>query len=124
MTIGLSVAWISYLAGLSPALGAFLAGLIISESEYAVQALGNVIPFRDMFMSIFFVSTGMLLNLDIVRTHFLLILSATVLVFFLKTFVNSLTTFLIGFPLHTMLLVGFSLAQIGEFSIITANVRL
>ena len=122
VTIGLSVAWISYLAGLSPALGAFLAGLIISESEYAVQTLGNVIPFRDMFMSIFFVSTGMLLNLDIVRAHFLLILSATVLVFFLKTFVNSLTTFLIGFPLHTMLLVGFSLAQIGEFSIITANV--
>jgi len=120
--IGLSVAWVSYLAGLSPALGAFLAGLIISESEYAVQALGNVIPFRDMFMSIFFVSTGMLLNLDIVRAHFLLILAVTVLVLFLKTFVNSLTTFLIGFPLHTMLLVGFSLAQIGEFSIITANV--
>ena len=122
VAIGLSVAWISSLAGLSLALGAFLAGLIISESEYAIQALGNVIPFRDMFMSIFFVSTGMLLNLDIVRTHLLLILAATVLVLFLKTFVNSLTTFLIGFPLHTMLLVGFSLAQIGEFSLITANV--
>jgi len=122
VAIGLSVAWISSLAGLSLALGAFLAGLIISESEYAVQALGNVIPFRDMFMSIFFVSTGMLLNLDIVRTHLLLILTATVLVLLLKTFVNSLTTFIIGFPLHTMLLVGFSLAQIGEFSLITANV--
>jgi monovalent cation:H+ antiporter-2, CPA2 family len=122
VAIGLSVAWLSSLAGLSLALGAFLAGLIISESEYAIQALGNIIPFRDMFMSIFFVSTGMLLNLDIVRTHLLLILAATILVLFLKTFVNSLTTFLIGFPLHTMLLVGFSLAQIGEFSLITANV--
>lgn len=54
VAIGLSVAWISSLAGLSLALGAFLAGLIISESEYALRALGNVIPFRDMFMSIFF----------------------------------------------------------------------
>lgn len=122
VVIGLSVAWISSMAGLSLALGAFLAGLIISDSEYAAQALGNVIPFRDMFMSIFFISTGTLLNLDVVRTHLLLIISATVLVLFLKTFVNALTTFLIGFPLHTMLLVGFSLAQIGEFSLITANV--
>jgi CPA2 family monovalent cation:H+ antiporter-2 len=122
VVIGLSVAWISSMAGLSLALGAFLAGLIISDSEYAAQALGNVIPFRDMFMSIFFISTGMLLNLDVVRTHLLLIISATILVLFLKTFVNALTTFLIGFPLHTMLLVGFSLAQIGEFSLITANV--
>lgn len=122
VVIGLSVAWISSLAGLSLALGAFLAGLIISESEYAVQALGNVIPFRDMFMSVFFISTGMLLNLDLVRAHLLLILAATVLVLIMKTFVNALTTFIIGFPLHTMLLVGFSLAQIGEFSLVTANV--
>ena len=122
VVIGLSVAWITSMAGLSLALGAFLAGLIISDSEYALQALGNVIPFRDMFMSIFFISTGMLLNLDLMRAHLLLILAATVLVLFLKTFVNALTTFLIGFPLHTMLLVGFSLAQIGEFSLITAKV--
>jgi len=64
----------------------------------------------------------MLLNLDLVKAHLLLILAATVLVLFMKTFVNALTTFIIGFPLHTMLLVGFSLAQIGEFSLITANV--
>ncbi|MGB9132376.1 MAG: cation:proton antiporter, partial [Methanosarcina sp.] len=122
VVIGLSVAWISSIAGLSLALGAFLAGLIISDSEYALQALGNVIPFRDIFMSIFFISTGMLLNLDLMRAHLILILAATALILFLKTFVNALTTFLIGFPLHTMLLVGFSLAQIGEFSLITAKV--
>ena len=122
VVIGLSVAWITSMAGLSLALGAFLAGLIISDSEYATQALGNVIPFRDMFMSIFFISTGMLLNLDIMITYLPFILAATVLVLFLKTFVNVFTTFLIGFPLHTMILVGFSLAQIGEFSLITAKV--
>jgi CPA2 family monovalent cation:H+ antiporter-2 len=122
VVIGLAVAWLTSMAGLSLALGAFLAGLIISESEYAAQALGNVIPFRDMFMSIFFISTGMLLNLDLVKTHFFLILAVTALVLFLKTFVNAFITFLIGFPLHTMILVGFSLAQIGEFSLITAKV--
>ncbi len=122
VVIGLFVAWITSKAGLSLALGAFLAGLIISDSEYATQALGNVIPFRDMFMSVFFISTGMLLNLDIMRAYLPLILAATVLVLFLKAFVNTFTTFLIGFPLHTMVLVGFSLAQIGEFSLITAKV--
>lgn len=122
VAIGLAVAWTTSMAGLSLALGAFLAGLIISDSEYSIQALGNVIPFRDMFMSIFFISTGMLLDLDLMMTHLPLILAATAIVLFLKTLVNSLTTFLIGFPLHTMILVGFSLAQIGEFSLITANV--
>ena len=122
VVIGLSVAWLTSKAGLSLALGAFLAGLIISDCEYSTQALGNVIPFRDMFMSIFFISTGMLLNLDIMRTYFPLIFTATILVLILKTFANVLTTYLIGFPLYTMLLVGFSLAQIGEFSLITAKV--
>ena len=103
---------------------AFLAGLIISESEYSVQALGNIIPFRDMFMSIFFISIGMLLDLDILREHLLLILVATLAVLLLKVLVNSLSTFLIGFPLHTMILVGFSLSQVGEFSFILAKVGL
>jgi CPA2 family monovalent cation:H+ antiporter-2 len=54
---------ITYQAGLSLALGAFLAGLIISESEYNHQALGNIIPFKDIFSSFFFVSIGMMLDL-------------------------------------------------------------
>ena len=122
VVIGLSVAWLTSMTGLSLALGAFLAGLIISESEYATQALGNVIPFRDMFVSIFFVSIGLLLDLDILREHLFLILAATFAVLFLKAVVNALSTFLIGFPLHTMVLVGLSLSQVGEFSLILANV--
>ena len=58
----LAVAWLTYHVGLSLALGAFLAGLIISESEYSGQALGNILPFRDVFTSFFFVSIGMLLD--------------------------------------------------------------
>ena len=122
VVIGLAVAWLTSMAGLSLALGAFLAGLIISESEYATQALGNVIPFRDMFMSIFFISIGMLLDLDILQQHLFLILGATFAVLLLKALVNALSTFLIGFPLNTMILVGFSLSQVGEFSLILANV--
>jgi len=122
VVIGLSVAWLTSMAGLSLALGAFLAGLIISESEYSTQALGNVIPFRDMFMSIFFISIGMLLDLDILRQHLFLILAATFAVLLLKAFINALSTFLIGFPLNTMILVGFSLSQVGEFSLILAGV--
>lgn len=121
VAIGLAVAWLTSMVGLSLALGAFLAGLIISESEYSVQALGNIIPFRDMFMSIFFVSIGMLLDLDILKEHLPLILAATLAVLVLKATINSLSTFLIGFPLHTMILVGFSLSQVGEFSLIIAK---
>jgi len=122
VVIGLAVAWLTSMVGLSLALGAFLAGLIISESEYATQALGNVIPFRDMFMSIFFISIGMLLDLDILQQHLFLIMGATFAVLLLKALVNALSTFLIGFPLNTMILVGFSLSQVGEFSLILANV--
>jgi CPA2 family monovalent cation:H+ antiporter-2 len=122
VAIGLSVAWLTSMVGLSLALGAFLAGLIISESEYSVQALGNLIPFMDMFMSIFFISIGMLLDLDILKEHLLLILAATFTVLLLKILTNGLSTFLIGFPLHTMILVGFALSQVGEFSFILAKV--
>ena len=68
--IGLTVAWITAYIGLSLALGAFLAGLIISESEYSHQALGNLMPFKDMFMSFFFVSIGMLLDIGNVFANF------------------------------------------------------
>lgn len=124
VAIGLSVAWLTSIVGLSLALGAFLAGLIISESEYSIQALGNLIPFRDMFMSIFFVSIGMMLDLNFLKDHLPLILAATLAVLFLKTAANSLSTFLIGFPMHTMILVGLSLSQVGEFSLILAKVGL
>jgi len=63
VVICFGVAWLTSKAGLSLALGAFLAGLIISESEYSHQALGNILPFRDVFTSFFFVSIGMLLDI-------------------------------------------------------------
>ena len=64
VAICFAVAWITSLAGLSLGLGAFLAGLTISESRYSHQAFGNVLPLRDAFTSFFFVSIGMLLDID------------------------------------------------------------
>lgn len=122
IVIGLSVAWLTSMVGLSLALGAFLAGLIIAESEYSVQALGNLIPFRDVFMSIFFISIGMMLDLNVLKEHLYFILAITLAVLILKTIINALSTFFIGFSLHTMILVGFALCQVGEFSLILAKV--
>jgi monovalent cation:H+ antiporter-2, CPA2 family len=117
----LAVAWLTNAAGLSLALGAFLAGLVISESEYSHQALGNILPFRDVFTSFFFVSIGMLLNLDFVLEHpaALALLAFGVLAF--KTAITSLAAVFLGLPLRTVILVGVSLSQVGEFSFILSE---
>ncbi|MCF8309298.1 MAG: cation:proton antiporter, partial [Bacteroidales bacterium] len=117
----LAIAWFTSQLGLSLALGAFIAGLIISESEYSEQAFGNIMPFRDVFTSFFFVSIGMLLNLDYVINHLPLVLSLTAAVLFLKAFVSGFTTFLLGFPFRTTVIVGLTLSQIGEFSFILSK---
>ncbi len=120
--ICLSVAWLTYSAGLSLALGAFLAGLIISESEYGHQALGNILPFRDVFMSFFFVSIGMLFDFHFFLQQPVLIVLITVGVLALKTMIAGFSTTLLGFPLRTVILVGIALSQVGEFSFILSEV--
>ena len=124
MLICLSVAWISYTAGLSLPLGAFLAGLIISESEYSYQALGNILPFRDVFTSIFFVSIGMLLDVGFFLERPELVLAVALGVLLLKSTVAGSVTLLLGYPMRTVILVGLSLAQIGEFSFILSKTGL
>lgn len=118
IVICFAVAELTYSAGLSLALGAFLAGLIIAESEYSHQALANIAPFLDTFTSLFFVSIGMLLNLSAVSGYFGTILLITVAVLLLKASIASLATLVLGYPLRTAILVGFSLSQVGEFSFI------
>jgi len=117
----LAVAWLTHSLGLSFALGAFLAGLIISESEYSHQALGNILPFKDLFISFFFVSIGMLLNLDFVFRNLGLIAIITIGVVILKAIIAGATTSLLGYPLRTMILVGCALSQVGEFSFVLSN---
>lgn len=69
VAICFSIAWLTAVAGLSVALGAFLAGLILSESQYSHSALGHVLPFRDVFTSFFFVSVGMLFDVSLLIAH-------------------------------------------------------
>lgn len=119
--ICLSVALLTYSIGLSLALGAFLAGLIISESEYSHQALGNILPFRDVFMSFFFVSIGMLLDVNVLLQQPLLVAAITLGVFVVKANVAGFATFVLGYPLRTTALVSLSLVQVGEFSFILSR---
>jgi CPA2 family monovalent cation:H+ antiporter-2 len=122
--ICLSVAWISFTAGLSLALGAFLAGLIISESDYSYQALGNILPFRDVFTSFFFVSIGMLLDVSFFLERADLLVAVALGVLILKAAVAGGVSVLLGYPIRTGVLVGLALAQIGEFSFILSKTGL
>ena len=121
VVICLAVAWMTSSAGLSLALGAFLAGLIISESEYSHQALGNILPFRDVFTSFFFISIGMLLDVGFLfhRPGIIALIALCVLV--LKSIIAGSVTILLGFPLRTGTLVGLALSQVGEFSFILSR---
>lgn len=112
------IAWLTHKAGLSLALGAFLAGLIISESEYSHEALGHILPFRDVFMSFFFISIGMLLNLKLFLAHPVLLLAIALGVLGLKSLLASAASGFTGVPIRTMLIAGLALGQIGEFSFV------
>jgi CPA2 family monovalent cation:H+ antiporter-2 len=117
----MAVAWLTYEAGLSLALGSFLAGLIISESEYSHQALGDILPFRDVFTSFFFVSIGMLLDIGFFLKHPLFLIMAAFCVLILKTLVVGAAAFFSGLPLRSAIITGIALSQVGEFSFILSE---
>jgi len=119
--LGMGVAFATYRLGLSPALGAFLAGLIISESEYSHKAFSDLLPFRDVFTSLFFVSIGMLLDINFVLEHWILLIPLALGVVALKSFLAGASTIIIGLPLRVAILAGLWLAQVGEFSFILAK---
>lgn len=124
VVICFGVAWLTSMAGLSLSLGAFMAGLIISESEYSHQALGKILPFRDVFMTLFFVSIGMMLDIGFFFRHTGIIVLIALTVLLLKVIIAGFVTLLMGFPLRMAVLVGFALGQIGEFSFILSRVGL
>ena len=107
-------------AGFSLAVGAFLAGLVISESKYGLQALDDVMPFRALFSGVFFTSIGMLLDLTLVAAHLPLLLGGTLLLAGVKAAVAAGAVMARGRRLDTALATGLSLAQIGEFSFVLA----
>ncbi|BAI62740.1 putative Na(+)/H(+) antiporter [Methanocella paludicola SANAE] len=117
----LAMAWLTSSIGLSLALGAFLAGLIISESQYSTQALGGILPFRYVFTSFFFVSIGMLLDVQFVLDNPAVILLAVVAVLVVKAILAGGTAIALGYQMRTAVLTGFALSQVGEFSFILSK---
>jgi CPA2 family monovalent cation:H+ antiporter-2 len=124
LLLGLGTAWVTAQAGLSLALGAFLAGLVISESEYSQQALSELLPFRDIFFSFFLVSIGMLFDVSFLLQRPVLTGLVVVGMLAAKSLLCTLVTLILGYPLRVALLTGLALAQVGEFSFILSRVGL
>lgn len=116
-----ATAWLTSSVGLSLALGAFFAGLIISESDYSHQATANILPFREIFISFFFVSVGMLLDLSFFIDNIGFICLATVGVMTIKMSVIGLTAYLLRYSTRTILLTALSLFQVGEFAFLLST---
>jgi len=114
----LGTAWVTSSFGLSLALGAFVAGLVISESEYSHQIITEILPFKNVFNSIFFISIGMLFNVNFFFKNFLSIIGLSSVFIILKMSVLCFISLLLGLPLRIALMVGLGLSQIGEFSFI------
>jgi CPA2 family monovalent cation:H+ antiporter-2 len=116
----LAAAFGTYYFGLSAAFGAFAAGLLISQSGFARQAFADILPLRDTFAALFFVSLGMLANLHFIRANPGTIAIVVVVIILVKFVICSLITRLFGYSHKTVLMVGTGLIQIGEFSFILA----
>jgi monovalent cation:H+ antiporter-2, CPA2 family len=118
----LGTAHLTEMAGLSLALGAFIAGLMISESEFSHQVFADIIPLKDAFISIFFVSIGLLLNVQLILEVPLVIIVLIIGIVVIKSGIIVLVIRYMKFPTRTALIAGLSLAQVGEFSFVLASV--
>lgn len=121
VTIALGTALGSAKLGLSVALGAFLAGLVVSESVYSHQILAEVLPLRDIFASLFFVSVGMLVAPKFLLENALAVLIAVAAIVLGKFAICAMIPLLFRYPTKTAIYTGLALAQIGEFSFILAR---
>ena len=122
LAIGLGTAALTQAVGLSLALGAFLAGLIISESDYAHETLARLLPLRDTFGALFFVTVGGLLDPRSVLDNLAVLAVLVVLIVVGKAVIRAGVVWLFGEPLSIAALVGVGLAQIGEFSFVLVQV--
>ncbi|MDF0677011.1 MAG: cation:proton antiporter [Nitrospira sp.] len=122
LALGFATAAITHALGLSLALGAFLAGLLVSESEHRHQTLTQVLPFRDAFTALFFVTIGALINPQTLFSNLPLLGAIVALIVLGKLAIWTLVVRLFGYPVRTAILVGIGLTQIGEFSYVLVKV--
>lgn len=118
--ISLGTAFFSYKLGLSMALGAFLAGIVISESEIAYQTMAEVKPLKELFMAMFFISVGMLLNPSVLLAEPIVTLGSFFTIFFVKVLIIFSVVLFLSKSLRVSLLSSLYLFQIGEFSFVLA----
>jgi CPA2 family monovalent cation:H+ antiporter-2 len=117
-------AFAAYYFGLSAALGAFAIGLMVSESDFAHQALGDMVPLRDLFAALFFVSIGMLINLPFLAANVIPLLVLVAAIVLGKFTICSGVTRVFGYRGKTVPLVGAGMIQVGEFSFVLAELCL
>jgi CPA2 family monovalent cation:H+ antiporter-2 len=123
LVVALGVAVVAAFAfDVSLALGAFLAGVAISESDLSHQAAAEALPLRDAFAVLFFVSVGMLFDPSFILREPLLVAAVVALIVVRKWLVSSAIVLVLGYPIRTSLIVGAGLAQIGEFSFVLSEV--
>ena len=123
LAIALGIAFVaSTVFGVSFALGAFLAGLVVSESDMSHQAAADALPLRDAFAVLFFVSVGMLLDPAYLIAHPLPVLAVVLLIVGMKAITKFVVVIVAGYPTRIALTVGAGMAQIGEFSFIVGTV--
>jgi len=121
IVVCLGMAWTTTLVGLSAALGAFLAGIAIAASIYGHQTLAEVVPFRDVMVSLFFISIGMLVDMAGMAQHLglaILVAACVITLKFMSGFVPVLAS---GYPVGTATAVGLGIAQIGEFAFVLGH---
>lgn len=118
----LGIAWLTSLGGLSLALGAFIAGLVISESEFSHQAMAEVLPFRDSFNSLFFVSIGILMDWRILLEYPAVVTGLLAAILAIKFVTGTGAVLAVAIPPRSAVMAGVALAQVGEFSFILAQV--
>src|SRR2546425_4820706 len=123
LAVALGAAAITQAAGLSLALGAFLAGLLINESDYAHETLARLLPLRDAFVALFFVTIGVLIDLRVVVEHLPLLGVLVGLIVLGQWAIWTTVSLIFRQPLSTALLIGVGLCQIGEFSFILVQME-
>ena len=118
IAICLGTAWLTSIAGVSLSLGAFLAGLVVSESRFSHHAFGEIMPLQILFSATFFVSVGMLLDVGFLVRHLPLVLAAVALVVVVKTLTTAGSVLALGYSAPVAAASALTLAQVGEFSFV------
>ncbi len=121
VVLSVGTAWLTSQFGLSMALGAFVAGVVLSESEYSHQIVADIMPFRDVFNSVFFVSIGMLLSVSFLIGNLPWIAFLLILTILGKAILVLAVALFLGYSFRVSVMVGLGLAQVGEFSFILAK---